>query len=408
MRRDLAAFCSILTLSAAPAVVIAAPAEPVAGLWNGAIKTNGAEIPFRLSIAGSGQAVSAVFFDGDRKTNPSKSGSYVNGVLTLNFPSYNSQFVGRLNGGVLTGAYGQVGKPGLPIEARRTAPPKPAAGRAPAIGGDWIIPYKSPKGEDSWRLIVKQNGASAQASILRIDGDTGTLSGDYRDGAFRLSHFAGERPFLLEAKPRADGGLDLVLTDPNGQKKLQALRPAAARAQGVGAPTDPKTFTRVKDPAAPFRFSFPDLNNKLVSNTDTRFRGKVVVVNVMGSWCPNCHDEAPYLAQLYKSHKARGLEVVALDFEQPDQLQDPTRLKAFLARYGVTYPVLLAGEPKEAQAKLPQVVNFNAWPTTFIIGRDGKVRSVHVGFTSRGSGAHDKSRRADFKTEIEKLLAERG
>lgn len=397
-----------MALAGLPTAVLAAPAEPVAGLWSGAIKTNGAEIPFRLSVAGSGKAVSAVFFDGDRKTNPTSSGSYVDGVLTLNFASYNSQFVGKLSGGVLTGAYGQIGKPGLPIEARRAGLVKPVAGRAPAIGGEWIIPFKSPKGEDAWRLIVKQAGAHAQASILRIDGDTGTLSGDYRDGVFRLSHFAGERPLLLEVTPRQGGGLDLVLTDPNGQKRLRALRPDVAKAQGVGAPSDPKAFTRVKDPSEPFRFSFPDLNKKQVSNTDPRFRGKVVVVNVMGSWCPNCHDEAPYLAQLYKTHRQRGLEVVALDFEQPEQLQDPVRLKAFLARYGVTYTVLLAGEPKEASAKLPQVVNLNAWPTTFVIGRDGKVRSVHVGFTSPGSGAHDKSRKAEFTAEIEKLLAERG
>jgi thiol-disulfide isomerase/thioredoxin len=407
MHRNLAAYCAVAALTSLPSALMAAPAEHPAGLWDGAVKTSTADIPFRLSVTGEGRSVRGSFFDGDRKTNASASGSYAGGVLTLNFPSYNSQFVGKLSGGVLTGAYGQVGKPGLAIEARRAAPAKPVSG-APAIGGEWIIPYKSPKGEDSWRLIVKQSGGQAQASILRIDGDTGTLSGRYRDGVFRLSHFAGERPLLLEATPRPNGGLDLVLTDPNGQKRLQALRPDVAKAQGVGAPSDPKTFTRVKDPNAPFRFSFPGLDRKVVSNTDPRFKGKVVVVNIMGSWCPNCHDEAPYLAQLYKSHRQRGLEVVALDFEQPEQLQEPTRLRAFLARYGVNYTVLLAGEPKEAQAKLPQVVNLNAWPTTFIMGRDGTVRSVHVGFTSRGSGALDKTRKADFTAEIEKLLAERG
>ena len=56
----------------------------------------------------------------------------------------------------------------------------------------------------------------------------------------------------------------------------------------------------MKDPAEPFRFSFPDMQGQIVSNTDARFRGKVVLVNISGSWCPNCHDEAPFLSALYK------------------------------------------------------------------------------------------------------------
>jgi thiol-disulfide isomerase/thioredoxin len=86
----------------------------------------------------------------------------------------------------------------------------------------------------------------------------------------------------------------------------------------------------MKDQTEPFRFSFPDLNGRVVSNADARFRGKVLVVEITGSWCPNCHDEAPFLAEMYRKYGRQEFEIVSLSFEEADQLKDPTRLRAFV------------------------------------------------------------------------------
>ena len=144
----------------------------------------------------------------------------------------------------------------------------------------------------------------------------------------------------------------------------------------------------------------------VVSNTDPRFRGKVVLINITGSWCPNCHDEAPFLAALYNKYHDQGLEVVALSFEEADQLKNPTRLKAFIKEYGIKYTVLLGGETDSAKAKLTQAVNWDAWPTTFFVGRDGLVRGAHAGFPSPGSGELYKQEKDEFVAKVEKLLAE--
>jgi thiol-disulfide isomerase/thioredoxin len=276
----------------------------------------------------------------------------------------------------------------------------------PVIDGLWEIAVQSPKGESAWCLIVRQSGSDVSAAILRVDGDTGALTGRYRDGKFVLSHFSGARPALLILTPASDGTLAVSLTSLHGHSDLTASRPEAARAKGLPGPTDPSQHTSVKDPAAPFAFSFPDLNGKLVSNTDPRFEGKVVVVNVLGSWCPNCHDEAPFLAELYRQHRNEGLEVVALAFEEAEQLKDPARLRAFIHQYGIEYTVLLAGEPSELNAKLPQAVNLNSWPTTFFLGRDGRVRAVHAGFPGRASGDLHSQATEEFQSTIERLLTE--
>lgn len=153
-------------------------------------------------------------------------------------------------------------------------------------------------------------------------------------------------------------------------------------------------------------FSFPDLSGKIVSNSDEQFKGKVLIVNVTGSRCPNCHDGAPFLASLYRQYHSRGLEIVALDFEEPEQRKGPTRLQAFIRKYGIEYTYLLAGEPSELQAKIPQADSLNSWPTTFFIGRDGRVRAIHAGFAAPASGPFNAALKEEVTARIETLLSE--
>ncbi len=144
----------------------------------------------------------------------------------------------------------------------------------------------------------------------------------------------------------------------------------------------------------------------MVSNTDPQFDGKVVIVAVGGSWCPNCHDEAPFLESLYKQFHGRGLEIVNLSFEEADQLKDPTRLRAFIARYGLTYTVLVAGTPDELAEKIPQGEHLNCWPTSFILGRDGRVREVHAGFAGPANKPAHEALQKEVTTLVEGPLAE--
>ena len=254
---------------------------------------------------------------------------------------------------------------------------------------------------------MRQSGPEIEAAVLRVDGDTGTLTGTYKDGKALLSHFSGARPSVIELTPQANGTLDLTFKSPQGgARKLAPIRLAEARVKRLPEPTDPAQHTRVKNPNEPFKFSFPDFNGNLVSNTDARFKNKVVLVNVTGSWCPNCHDEAPFLELLYRKYRSLGLEIVALDFEEPEQRKDPTRLQAFIKRYGVEYTYLIAGEPSELRAKIARAENLNAWPTTFFLGRDGLVRGVHAGFAASASGEFNAQPKQGFASTVERLLSE--
>ena len=384
-----------------------AGAQPVNGLWDATVLvSNGAlEIPFRFELSGSGAAVKGSFFNGDDKTT-STSGSFVDGKLSLSFDELGTTLDATLKDGRLEGQYarGTRGAP-YPFQAKRFTAVAAGEATIPAIAGLWNVQVgKSSKGEAAWQLIVRQSGAEASAVILRIDGDTGTLTGTYRDGKFALSHFSGARPLRLELTPAADGTLSVVQ---NKDNPLTALRAEQADAKGLPKPSDPSRFTSVKDPTEPFRFSFPDLDGKIVSNTDPRFQGKVVIVAIGGSWCPNCHDETPFLVELYKKYRTQGLEIVELSFEEEAQIKNPVRVKAFNKRYGVEYTTLIPGEPKELNDKVPQGVNLNSFPTTFFLGRDGRVRSSHAGFAGKASGKFHTELKDEYTALIERLLAEK-
>jgi thiol-disulfide isomerase/thioredoxin len=390
-----------------------AQTNSVTGRWDAKFNLNGTDIPFRLDISQDGQQLKGTLFNGD-ETETTTSAKLDNGEVVLNFEHYLTKISATPKGDQLTGKLqGRFERDkyiaDYSFQASRHIDAKAAvtSANAPSIADNWEIPHETAKGEKAWRFIVKQNGAELQASILRVDGDTGALTGTYKDGSWLLSHFDGSRPLVVRVTPEADGTLKVQTEGAyTPSEPLIAYRAEVARAKGLPEPADYRTHTTVRDPNERFAFSFPDLNGKLVSSTDPRFKNKVVLAIVTGTWCPNCHDEARYLVELDKKYRGKGLAIVALDFEEPEQQDTLARERAFIKQYGVQYTYLLAGAPAEMWEKVPQAVNLNTWPATLFIARDGRVRSIHSGFAAHASGEFNQQLQQEFTAEIEKLLAE--
>jgi thiol-disulfide isomerase/thioredoxin len=386
------------------------------GLWDAVIVANGADIPFRFEIMSNGAATQGFFFEGERKVG-STAGAFAGGRLTLDYEFLNTVLEVKLEDGHLVGTYRNRRPNARPqdVRMRRFMPVAVDSGDVPGVEGTWEMrrnadEVTAPRDTRTWRVFLRQSGAEVSGSILRIDGDTGTLSGHWNAGRLVLSHFAGERPNLFEATANPDGTLAVTL---NGTAHYVVVRNGEARAKGIPEPPDPSRYTSVSDPTAAFRFAFPDLTDKVVSNGDAQFRGKVVILSIGGSWCPNCHDEAPFLSELYTEFHARGLEIVGLMFENDaDPKVARPRVQSFVKRYGVQYPMLIAGttQPsptsKAINEALPQLVNFGAYPTTIFLGRDGRVRSMHAGFASPATGTEHVRLKQEMRELVERLLAE--
>lgn len=423
-----------LTLSGTAALAADPTAAAVDGRWDAVLTRNGVDIPFRLDIKGDGPTLQGVFYDGFRPYDGTTSASFKDGKLVLGVEHYLTTISATLDNGALTGsvvAQNRESSAQYSFHATRHSDVIPASNvTAPAIDGVWVIPLSAPssKGEKAFRFIVEQKGAEVAGSILRIDGDTGSYSGTFRDGKWVLSHFDGGRPGVIEVTPKADGTLEIRqrIDRPGAEAQqasneysagqsdgryaptLIAYREQVAEAKGLPKPDDFLTHTTARDPNETFKFNFPDVNGRQVSNDDPDLKGKVVLAIVTGTWCPNCHDEAQYLVQLDKKYHDQGLRIVALDFEEPEQQGALAREKAFVKKYGVKYTYLIAGAPAEMWEKVPQLNHLDTWPATVFVGRDGKVKAVHSGFASPASGEFNTQLKAEFTARIEQLLAEKG
>lgn len=382
------------------------------GRWDATFTLNQTVIPFRLDVLGEGLSLTGTLYNGDLKQTTT-SATFEGGRLTLNFDQYLTRIVTTLEDDQLSGTVDGRFEAGRYISsypltaARHVDVVDPPRTNVPQIAGNWEIEHESPKGEKAWRFIVSQRGTDISASILRVDGDTGALVGTYKDGKFLLSHFDGTRPLVAEVTAEADGSLRIQLNGAHAPTEpLVARRPEIARSRGLPKPANFMTHTTVRNPDERFGFAFPDISGKVVSSEDPKFKGKVYLAVVTGTWCPNCHDETPYLVELYNKYHSRGLEIVALDFEEPEQQKDLSRAKAFIKKYNVPYTYLIAGSPSELGEKIPQAVNLNTWPATFFVGKDGRVRKVHAGFAAPASGAFNAELQSEYTSEIETLLAE--
>jgi len=391
------------------------------GRWTATIKQGSIVIPFRLDLSVHGNTVTGKLYNGSEDFETTSSAKLENGKLQLNFEHYLTTITadvkaGELDGqltvqhrspiNITPGAYKDEAHDYVsPFHAARYVPTQPVqAANVPNIGGVWELPHESPKGEKAFRLIVKQTGAEISATILRVDGDTGALTGGWQDGKFVASHFDGSRPGVIEITPQQDGTLNVSIHAEPRNLVFTAYRPEVARAKGLPEPANYLTHTTVRDPNEVFVYNFPDVQGKLVSNEDPRFKGKVVLAIVTGTWCPNCHDEARYLVQLYKKYHDQGLEIVALDFEEADQQKSLIRVNAFIKQYGVPYTYLIAGTPDEMWDKIPQAVNLNTWPATLFIGRDGRVKGTYSGFAGGASGIYNIELQDQFVSTIDRLL----
>jgi thiol-disulfide isomerase/thioredoxin len=416
----------VLSLGALAPTLALAQSTPASltGIWQGFGTRDNQQIPLSLKITGSGENLKVEFLNGPIShpvETPAASATFDGTHLVASFDYFARKLDATLDNGKLTGTYGSV-KPGARGQAptaftvsRQARPSDPvAAPGAPDISGSWEIATKSAKGEAAWEFRVdKPTGKSPviKSVIQRIDGDTGGLWGTWNGTSYTVGHFNAAGPALYSVTPQPDGTLAVrsLLAAAHGPAPADwiAKRPEEARKENLPAPTESTQQTTVKDPSLPFTFSVPDLSGKTVSSSDPEFRGKVVIVAIGGSWCPNCHDEAPFLVSLYKRFHAKGLEIVNLDFEQGDPDTDTARLKAFIAHYGITYPVLVGGTTDQLAEKIPQGVNLNCWPTSFFLGRDGRVREVHAGFAGPGNTLGHQQLEREVTALVEKLLAER-
>lgn len=276
------------------------------------------------------------------------------------------------------------------------------------VSGRWATSFKA-EGKDTSFAVgeFKQEGNIVHGTFLTRTGDYRFLDGVLDGDTLKLSTFDGSHAYLFTAQLRNDASLEGTFYAGIGTGKQQWL----ARKDAAAALPDASTLATLKKDSAQLNFRFPDMTGKMVSIKDDRFKNKVVVIALMGSWCPNCMDETNYLSEWYKANKDRGVEIIGLSYERtPDFETSRKSLSGFLKRFDVQYPVLITGvtpsDPQKGEKTLPQLSDIKGFPTTIFVDKKGNVKEVHTGFSGPGTGEHYETFKTDFNKLVDGLLQE--
>ncbi len=277
------------------------------------------------------------------------------------------------------------------------------------ITGRWVVSIIRPNGTARPAVAeFVQKGNELTGTFLTPSGDYRYLEGIVTGNQMRMSVFDGAHAYLFTATidHAAQISNGTFYSGYNGRETWTAIKDATAELPDVGS------TPQLKEGEERIRFAFKDLNRKIISSSDERFRNKVVVVQLMGSWCPNCMDETKFLNEFYIKNKQRGVEVVSLAYEySTDFERSRISLLKFQQRFNVQYPMLITGawinDSLRTEKTLPQITPIKVFPTTIYIGKDGRVKKMQAGFYGPGSGEHFELFKKEFYQTIETLLEEK-
>jgi peroxiredoxin len=385
---------------------------PPLGIYRGVLSVAGGDLPFGIELARENDDAVAYLINGPervRATNVQLDGDQ----LTIQMPGYQHRLEARFIDGRYEGALHLLRPRGVIKDVRFVGMPGenwrffPKPDAAPAdFSGRWALTFRDDKGGESSAIAeLSQRGHEVTGTVLRPSGDDRFIAGEARGDTLFLSRFDGGSAYLYLARLRSDGVLAGDFhTGGGSHETFYGRRDPAAKLD------DPAGKTALKPGVEQLEFSFPDLDGNTQTYPDERHAGKVVLITVGGSWCPNCHDEAVFLKELLASRHDRGLEVIQLMFEHtPDFASASSAARAFAERYSIDYPVLIAGTTSDDDVlkKLPQLAAFMAYPTLFVIDRHGRVRTIHTGFSGPATGSHYEEQSRELSALIDTLLEER-
>ncbi|WP_394992944.1 TlpA disulfide reductase family protein [Emticicia sp.] len=382
------------------------------GIWRAVIQTAGGELPFNFDIQKEGNNYSVFVLNGDEKLKMDK--SFVkDDSLHIPMEIFDAEIVAKIGDEKLIGYWKKMRSDFSFLQGNLTAEfgktyrfTEKKTNVSSSLASKYKVLFFSENKKDSTVSVGLFNakGNEVTGTFLTTTGDYRYLSGNIIEDSLKLSCFDGTHLFLFKAKIEGDklvggefwSGLTSLETW-EGIKDENAKLP------------DEKTLTYLKDGYKTIEFSFPNEEGKKISLTDKRYKGKVVVAQIMGSWCPNCMDESKFLAPWYAKNKQRGVEIIGLAYEKSIEPNFAfPKIKRLKERFGIDYEVLLAGTNDKAAASktLPMLNQVLGFPTTIFIDKKGQVREIHTGFSGPSTGKYYDDFVSDFNRLVEKLLAE--
>jgi thiol-disulfide isomerase/thioredoxin len=386
------------------------------GPWRGELLAQGQQIPFRFEVkAEAGKPVVYLInkgLNGEERLRCDEISS-AGDSTTIRLHVFDAALVVRADGAdTLKGVwvkYDAKTPYRVPLTATAGEQPLFPVSSKNTLGefaGTWKVDFQE-AGEEPYPAVgvFKQQMHELSGTFLTTTGDYRYLSGQADGNTLRLATFDGNHGYLFTGTRQPNGSLKgEFYSGKSGHETWTAVLDPKAKLP------DADTLAYLKKGESRLNFKFPNVfEGGVVDPSGPKYRGKVVVVQLLGSWCPNCMDETAFLAPWYEKNKARGVEVIGLGYERSaDYKQASARLRKLRERYNIGYELAVAGvSNKDSAAKsLPQLAKVLAFPTTIFLDKKGAVRKIHTGFSGPGTGEYYQQEIAGFERTVDKLLKE--
>lgn len=390
-----------------------AQAQLLPGMWRGVLQLNDStELPFNFEASAPGRPPELVIRNAGERIHVREIRTTADSIF-WRMPVFDTEFrCKRTNAKQLEGVWiNHYRKTNNQIVFTATWDDstrfKVQSGFAFDFTGRWKTTFSPGSEKDRYEAIGEfvSNDDHIIGTFLTETGDYRYLEGSGTATRIMLSCFDGAHAFVFKADyDRREGILTGGFWSGNHwYEPWQAVRDEKATLR------DPEKLTFVVDSSKAIDFTFINTEGQTVSLHDKRYKGKPVIIQVMGSWCPNCMDETKTLAELYKKYNPQGLEIIALAYEKTN---DEAKAREIVSRlkkhYGVTYEMLITGKTgkDEASKSLPFLNGIMAFPTTIYIDKKGNVRKVYTGFSGPATGMHYEQMHEEMVRFITTLLAE--
>lgn len=379
------------------------------GKWRATLlREDGFQIPFGLDFKREGAKLTCYVLNGTERMKTEDIVVHGDSIL-IRMPVFESYFrlkavaKDSLNGVWIKGGSAKDLVIPVVVVAGKSRFPVVKQEKPQQLTGRWSIEFT--RANQTKRPAVGEfarNGSSVTGSVLTPSGDYRYLDGIISGDSLFLSTFDGIHALLFAAEIKGE--------TINGYFYSSASAPEAFRARKDASVKLTAPVTAVKEGSdGKLDFSFKDLNGNMVSLQSERFKNKVVVIQLMGSWCPNCMDEMAFLSEYYRKNKDRGVEIIALAYElTTDEERSKKSLMKFQQKFNVQYPMLITGvavgDPKRTEKTLPQLTEIKVFPTSIILDRSGVVNEINTSFYGPATGKHYLEYKADFEKQISTLL----
>ncbi len=378
------------------------------GIWRAVLMTPGGDLPFQFEVSKKDSAYVFSIMNGPEKMILDEVNISGDSVF-VRFPIYESELrlkaVGdrQLEGNFIN--LTRTTHASIPMRIDFDAGPRfYIRSKEPwkRIDGRWSVVFGAGTKDSTYAVgIFEQDGGVVNGTFLTASGDYRYLEGVVDGDSLHLSAFDGVFVYLFKAKVKSNTIEGVFYSGLHRQISFTGFRDEKASLP------DPTAITSYKGGDKPFGFRFPDTDSNMVDLGDEAFKGKVVIVQILGSWCPNCLDESEFLQEYYEKNKSRGVVVIGLSFEKTDDFsRAANNVKRLRNRLGITYPLLVCSNRDKIQSVLPGLDNFRAFPTSIYLDRRHRVRKIYSGFSGKATGVEFEKFKDDFSLFLDKLLSE--